>query len=172
LNTHQPSCHISRPDYPSSAGFVFICPGRYEETNGRPCVGQTGAGLENGLRHLSARRPDLFPSTRRYDYLITNAWHHVEFVAKTGRSVPFPIEVATRQNTERLCTEIRPLTHVVACGTLAHLAVKLCADFLGYDGTIAYVAHTSRQALGCPSVEHYDQAMSDWASQVIEQLDR
>ena len=168
--TTKQQCHINRPPKSVSTGFVFICPGRYEEKAGRPCAGQTGKGLDDALSHLTQLRHDLCPSLDRYDYLITNAWPHVEFVMKTGRSLPEANEIAVRKNIERLRGEIEGLSHIVACGGLAHLAVRMCTEFLGYTGQVAYVAHTSRQALGCPTADQYDEALHGWARRVVGQF--
>jgi hypothetical protein len=168
-------CYIRRPLLPSTTGFVFICPGRLEENAGYPCAGQTGQGLNAGLAQLTRLRGDLFPSRDRFDYLITNAWIHPEYRTRPGqprpRSLPELMEVVTRQNIERLHSEILELNHVVACGELAHLAVRLCVEFLNYSGNVAYVEHTSRQALGCPTNDRYDEVIKAWAKRVIAQFD-
>lgn len=172
MTAHRKHCHINRPNKQSPTGFVFICPGRHEEQESKPCARQTGQGLEDGLAHLHRLRPDWFKSSSRYDYLITNAWDQIEYKARTGRSVPTAVEVATRRNVERLYSEIRHLKRVVACGELAHLAVRLCVEFLGYGGSVAYVSHTSRQALGCPTAATYGDAIESWAQDVVGNLRR
>jgi hypothetical protein len=164
-------CHLHQPEIYASTGFIFICPGRYEEKECRPCSGQTGQGLKDGLAHLHRLRPDWFPSADRYDYLITNAWDRVEYKAKTGRSMPTSVEVAVRRNVERLYSEIARLDRVIACGEQAHLAVHLCTEFLGYSGVVAYAPHTSRQALGCPNAAAYEGAIQRWAEGIIGQLE-
>ncbi|OOE92016.1 hypothetical protein BZG76_09240 [Salinivibrio sp. AR647] len=163
-------CHIHRPKDSGQVGFVFICPGRFEEREGRPCAGQTGRVLDDGLCHLVQMRGDLFTSRNRYDYLITNAWPQVEYKKSTNRSVPNCIEVTSKQNIQRLFSEINGLSHVVACGELAHLAVRICVEFLNFSGNVAYVKHTSRQSMGCPTKEQYDSTVRDWAKSVIQQF--
>ncbi len=151
-------------------GFVFICPGRFEEREGRPCAGQTGKGLDDGLSYLVRLRQDLFASRNRYDYLITNAWPQVEYKKKTNRSVPDCSDVTPRQNIERLFAEIKGLSHVVACGELAHIAVRISVEFLLFSGKVAYVKHTSRQSLGCPTKDQYEGTLNDWAQSVVKQF--
>src|SRR5688572_12744209 len=120
--TQQDLCHIALPDHPSETGFVFICPGRFEETAGYPCAGQTGRMLEAALPLLSQALPSTFPTGRRESYLITNAWPKAEYPAKTGRSVPTEAEIMSGENIERLFQEVGALRFVVACGDLAHVA--------------------------------------------------
>ncbi|MBU2571110.1 MAG: hypothetical protein KJ725_13995 [Gammaproteobacteria bacterium] len=164
------SCHLHSPNIPGQVGFVFICPGRFEEKEGRPCAGQTGKVLDDGLSHLVKIRHDLFTSRNRYDYLITNAWPQVEYRDKTNRTVPKCIEVTSKQNIQRLFSEINGLSHVVACGELAHIAVRICVDFLKFSGKVAYAKHTSRQSLGCPTKCQYESTVKDWANSVVQQF--
>jgi hypothetical protein len=163
-------CHIHWPKNAGQVGFVFICPGRFEEREGRPCAGQTGRVLDDGLSHLVQMRDDLFTSQNRYDYLITNAWPQVEYKESTNRSVPKCSEVTSKQNIQRLFSEINGLSHVVACGELAHLAVRICVEFLNFSGNVAYVKHTSRQSLGCPTKGQYESTVKDWAKSVFQQF--
>ena len=121
LSERETLCHIHRVEPPSLVGFVFICPGRAEEREGRPCAGQTGKVLDDGLSHLVQMRNDLFTSRNRYDYLITNAWPEVEHKKKTKRSIPKCIEVTSKQNIGRLFLKLMgsPMSlHVVKWHTL------------------------------------------------------
>lgn len=166
----RPGCHIAQPEFPSEVGFVFICPGRYEEKAGKPCAGQTGVMLESALPHLCERMPGVFSSPERLNYLITNAWPQVEYKAKTGRSVPTESEVLLLDNVEGLYHEIESLRYVVACGNLAHAAITRCQQVFELKAVVARVSHTSRQALGCPTNANLPIRLKQWASSVIRQF--
>lgn len=147
-------CHISRPPTPGITGFVFSCPGREERDAGYPCAGQTGDNLREGLAHLRDLEPHIFQYARPRDYLLTNAWPQVEFEDKqgryegaTGRSQAELLEVATRQNVERLYDQIAHLHYVVACGDRAQLAVRLCVEFCGLRSRVGNVSHPSSRPL-------------------------
>lgn len=166
----KPSCHIAYPSVASEVGFVYICPGRYEEKAGYPCAGQTGTMLEALLPLLVAKAPVVFGSTERTHYLITNAWPIVEFKRKTGRSVPLKSDVLSHQNVERLYQEIRSLRYVVACGNLAQRAIESCQHAFSLPAEVANATHTSRRALGCPSNENLPRRLNEWAESVAMQF--
>lgn len=163
-------CHIALPTVPSDVGFVFICPGRYEEKYGKPCAGQTGVMLEAALPLLFARMPRVFLSTERQRYLITNAWPQVEYKAKTNRSVPLKSEISLIENVEGLYHEVKSLRYVVACGNLAHVAIELCKQVFYLEATVAKVSHTSRLALGCPTNANLHARLDEWAGSVTQQF--
>ena len=73
-------CHINKPENDCKTGFVFICPGRVEENKRKPCAGQTGINLQDGLAYLNSKMDNIFPYTERYSYFITNAWSKVSVV--------------------------------------------------------------------------------------------
>lgn len=166
----RPDCHIALPELPSEVGFVFICPGRYEEKAGKPCAGQTGVMLESALPLLHKGIPRVFTSSERLKYLITNAWPQVEYKANTGRSVPTESEVLLLENVEGLYHEIQSLRYVVARGNLAHAAINQCQQVFKLEAAIARVSHTSRQALGCPTNANLPIRLNQWASSVIRQF--
>lgn len=166
----EPGCHIAFPDVPSGIGFLYICPGRYEERAGYPCAGQTGLMLEAALPLLVAKMPNIFTSAERKRYLITNAWPKVEFKRKTGRSVPLKSDVASRANVEGLYQEIKALRYVVACGNLAHFAIERCQEAFPLEAVVAKVSHTSRRALGCPTNAKLPARLNEWAESVAMQF--
>jgi hypothetical protein len=163
-------CYYNAPKKTSSTGFVFICPGSFEEKASRPCAKQTGVVAELGIGELSTSLPKVFPYRDRYDYLITNAWPNVEYPKKTNRSVPTKDEVLDAKNLERLHAEIKGLHTVVVCGKLAHEAVRACVKLYNFKGKVAYVKHTSRRAIGCPTNENLPAVMRTWADDVIKQI--
>lgn len=166
----KPGCHIALPPVPSEVGFVFICPGWYEEKYGMPCAGQTGVMLDAALPLLFARMPTIFQSVERHRYLITNAWPQVEYKARTGRSVPRKSEISSRENVEGLYHEVKSVRYLVACGGLAHIAIGLCQQIFHLEATVAKVSHTSRQALGCPTNAELHARLDQWARSVTEKF--
>ena len=90
----------------AKTGFVFICPGRFEANRGFPCAAGTGANLARVLVALHALAPAIFPSPTRDEYVVTNSWAGIEYMALTGRSVPTEAEVLESGNLARLAAEI------------------------------------------------------------------
>jgi hypothetical protein len=163
-------CHIAVPKVQNQVGFVYICPGRHEERLGKPCAGQTGVMLESALLLLHAKKPEIFWSSERQHYLITNAWPHVEYKKKTHRSVPLVSEISSHENLERLYHEIKLLQYIVACGKLAHVAVDRCRKAFRLESVVAQVSHTSRPALGYPTNEDLPVRLDEWAYSVVKQF--
>jgi hypothetical protein len=126
--------------------------------------------MDFGVSSLNSRRPDLFPYATRYDYLITNAWPTVEYPAKTSRSVPSEAEICDEENLLRLHCEIKSLEYLVVCGSLAHAAVRACIERFGFGGKVAYVKHTSRRAIGCPTNADLPAVMDAWAANILNQI--
>ena len=100
--------------------FVFSAPGAREKDRGRPVTGDTGANLEEALGYLAQARPDVFPSRRRYDYRITNA-----FAQPLARSLGDRRTEATREeilspeNVVRVKQDLNGIPLVVLCGAKA-----------------------------------------------------
>src|SRR5690554_37339 len=63
----------NNPKNDNKVGFIFSCPGFYEEERGRVCAGKTGKNLNCILEILGKNLKNLFPSSDRYEYFITNA---------------------------------------------------------------------------------------------------
>ena len=95
-------------------------------------------------------------------------WSKVEYKAKTRRSTPDLIQVLNRDNITRLYCEIKDMEFLIACGEHAHLAVKVCQEFLGFKGKVCFVKHTSSQALGCPTADQRDARIREWCDCVLE----
>ena len=92
-------CHRSHIDYLLLSYVIF--------TRGlMPPHIAAGANLNRVLEVLHQRRPDLFSSASRWQYVVTNSWDRVEYPALTGRSVPTEGEVLMPANLERLAREI------------------------------------------------------------------
>lgn len=107
----------------SSVAFMFACPGQKEEQAGRVVAGSTGKNLDRLLELLS-KSPneqirDLFPSSNRYDYLITNSSNIIHYPALDGKSLPSKTEYMREENVERLCEELKNARYVIAFGNQA-----------------------------------------------------
>lgn len=107
----------------SSVSFLFACPGQHEEKLGRVVAGNTGKNLNRLLESLShssnPKIKELFPSSDRYDYLITNASDIIHYPALDGRSLPAKKEYMAEENIERLYAELKGVQYVIAFGTQA-----------------------------------------------------
>lgn len=96
--------------------FVFSAPGRHEELQGAPVSGMTGSNLDAALLVLHAARPELFPSTARYDYRITNAFAGVLHEGAHGRTEATPKEILEPANVERVLKELEGVESAILCG--------------------------------------------------------
>lgn len=107
----------------SPVAFMFACPGQKEQEAGRVVAGNTGKNLNLLLSLLSHSSnihiSGLFPSTDRYDYLITNASNFIHYPALDGSSLPTKKEYMKEENIERLCEELKNVRCVIAFGTQA-----------------------------------------------------
>lgn len=107
----------------SPVAFIFACPGQKEEIAGRVVAGATGKNLDRLLAVLSGSSNEqiktLFPSTNRYDYLITNASEIIHYPALDDLSLPSKKEYAEEGNIKRLCEELSDIKYVFAFGQQA-----------------------------------------------------
>lgn len=107
----------------SPVGFIFACPGQKERAAQRVVAGNTGNNLNLLLSSLSKSSNyvirSLFPSSNRYDYLITNASNIIHYPALDGRSLPSRKEYMSKENIDRLCSEIADLKYIIAFGAQA-----------------------------------------------------
>lgn len=107
----------------SPVGFVFACPGRRELLAQKVVAGSTGNNLNRLLASLfrssDPHVASLFPSSNRYDYLITNTSDIVHYPALDGQSLPSKKEYMSPQNIERLCAELADLKIIIAFGAQA-----------------------------------------------------
>lgn len=107
----------------SPVAFMFACPGQKEQQAGKVVAGSTGKNLNlllSSLSHSSdIRIRALFPSTDRYDYLITNASNIIHYPALDNKSLPLKSEYMKEENIERLCEELKDVQFVIAFGTQA-----------------------------------------------------
>lgn len=153
-------------------GFVFICPGRFEAQRGYPCAAGTGANLARVLAELHARRPELFPSSSRDAYVITNSWSVVEYPALTGRSVPSEAEVLRADNLERLAAEISALERIIACGAQAQAALRALQVSGAVRAQVAFGRHLSQRSVNMiPGGTDTASRIRLWCDAVLAQFD-
>ncbi|TAN14605.1 MAG: hypothetical protein EPN35_14900 [Rhodanobacter sp.] len=162
--------------------FVFSVPGRHEEKGSQPVAGATGTNLNNALAILHVRRPDLFESSEKYDYRITNAYHKPIWPKQNnGRSEATADEIKGPSNRDRVVRELEDCTLIVWCGKKAQHVERLVANRLARKIHIE-VPHLSPRALwslkvppGSPSLEGatvYEARIELWVARVLEQCDR
>ena len=161
--------------------FVFSVPGRHEKTCSQPVAGATGRNLEDALTILHRRRPDLFGSSKRYDYRITNAYDKPIWPKQNkGRSEATAGEIEGRSNRDRVVRELKGCNLIVWCGKKAQHVESLVADRLASKIHIE-VPHLSPMALwslkvprGSPSLDGTtvsEARIELWVTQVLEQCD-
>lgn len=105
----------------ASVAFVFSAPGKREEESGAPVSGATGENLDAALRTLHRAARSLFPSERRYDYRITNAYAGILHKGKHGRTEASRAEILADDNLARVLSELRGARTAVLCGGKAAL---------------------------------------------------
>lgn len=155
----------------ATVGFVFICPGRFEAQRGYPCAAGTGANLNRALAELHRLRPAVFASPSRSQYVITNSWPKVEYLALTGRSVPTPAEVTVPDNLARLAAELRGVGTVVVCGTQAQAAVQALQQAGQLDARAAFARHLSQRSVNMiPGATDTPSRILRWCEGVLAQL--
>lgn len=161
-----------QPSPGARVGFVFICPGRFEASRGYPCAAGTGANLARVLTELHARRPDLFPSASRNEYVITNSWSAVEYPALTDRSVPTEAEVLQPANLQRLAGEIAGLERIVACGAQAQAALRALQSAGATRARVAFGRHLSQRSVNMiPGGADTASRIGLWCDAVLAQFD-
>ncbi len=85
--------------------------------------------MDLALVYLHAARPDLFTSTHRYDYRITNAYDKPISVALgDSASEATDSEILKQKNLTRVHIELDGCSHVILCGKKANLLLKYQAD--------------------------------------------
>lgn len=107
----------------SSVAFIFACPGQKEEAAGKVVAGATGKNLDRLLSILSSSQISevrrLFPSSNRYDYLITNSSDIIHYPALDGISLPSKKEYREEKNVERLFSELSDSRYIISFGQQA-----------------------------------------------------
>jgi uracil-DNA glycosylase len=128
--------------------FVFSAPGTEEVNRGRPVSGATGDNLEHALGHLSILAPQVFPSSHRYDYRITNAF--AQPLAQdlgNGRTEATRAEILESTNVRRFLGDVEGCQLVILCGKKARLLFTMLEGTLPL---VVQVAHIGNKGLnGC-----------------------
>lgn len=125
--------------------FIFACPGQEEEKSGKLVNGQTGKNLDAVLVFLNKKYPDIFPSTNRYDYRITNSSEYVHYAAYDHRTEPTPKEIKEPENIARLKKDIEGYNYVITFGKSAALAAESAGKIP--DTKFIYSQHLSFMSL-------------------------
>lgn len=110
--------------------FVFSAPGSIEKLAVAPTSGVTGDHFEIVLKRLNHAYPDIFRSTHRYDYRITNAF--TEPLARTlghDRTEAGSAHIKTASNRNRILGELDGMRLVVLCGRKAGLLAPELGGF-------------------------------------------
>jgi len=162
-------CYLQTSDYLGVA-FVFACPGRYEETEGRPCSGATGRHLEIGLAELNEKLPDLFPSPSKLKYAINNSWPNIEFKSKTGRYLPSFREILDESNIQRLLNELRGIHYVICCGQHATRALAACVE-QGLSCSVISVRHLSQRSINKLGSTNSERILN-WSEKLVLEIRR
>lgn len=124
--------------------FIFSCPGQEELKSGKLVNGQTGKNLDMMLTILNQKFPEIFSSTDRYDYRITNSSEQVHYKAYDNRTEPKTAEINTAENLERLKNDIEGYQYVITFGRCASLAAEYAAKAYDITGTkFLYSQHLS-----------------------------
>ena len=107
----------------SKITFVFSCPGRLEECEGKPAAGKTGDNLELFLDIIRTKlkRRDF----ARGKITITNASDKIYYKKENGRTEASNDEIFSSRNRNRLLKETEDTKEIiVCCGRKASLAIE------------------------------------------------
>lgn len=107
--------------------FIFACPGKKELDNHKVVFGTTGTNLNELLKKLKHFCLNKFPSTNRYDYLITNSSERVYYKGYQGkkRTTPYACDISKDDNVDRLYEELKNSSIVITFGKDARNAIGL-----------------------------------------------
>ena len=106
--------------------FLFSAPGAREHAARRPVAGVTGENLDFALGYLHSKRPDLFASSERYAYRITNAFSQPLARSRGDRaSEARRDQIVENANIARIKRELRGCDLVIVCGRKAQLLSRL-----------------------------------------------
>lgn len=158
-----PASGVKRVKYQAGASwnntaFVFSCPGQTELRMGSVCAGTTGVNLSMVLEYCNKRRPDVFPSDSKSDYLITNASDIVHFKSLTNDTEASDEEVSAAENLRRLRDELSGKSIIICMGERAAKAVREA----GIRGRIVFFDHhLSNQKLNrAYTNDQFDESLS------------
>jgi hypothetical protein len=128
-----------------SVAFVFSAPGTAELAAGKPVAGATGSNLELALSYLHGALPAVFPSSRRYDYRITNVFSEPIAIALGHQSSEaHAADVRDARNVQRVLRELEGCQLSVLSGKKAGLLSRVIAG-LGLE--VVKVPHIGNKGL-------------------------
>jgi hypothetical protein len=112
-----------QPGIDQDVAYLFSAPGQEEEKAGRPAAGKTGMHLTLLITILRYRGLTFLPF--REQATVDNAWPHILFEKKSGRTEGTDKEILAPENLERLASEIGHIEKWLVCfGAKAHLAAS------------------------------------------------
>lgn len=155
------ACHYWDGQKGYCAAFVFSAPGRMEADSGRPVTGDTGSNMDQILQELKQLNPATFPSSNRYDYLITNSSPRVFYAKKdNGKTEDTIMNVTDQRNVLRVMKEIESCSIVILCGKRAqqlknHIQGKtvVVACHFGNKGLRSHYPNRHPEMIGLESRE-------------------
>jgi uracil-DNA glycosylase len=106
----QPSADFRVGDVHRDIYLIGACPGKAEEENGRPFIGDAGENLQIMIESLHERDPGLFPTGNRDDYTMLNAHDLPRYASRNGydgNSEPSQVEVIAPDNQDRILAKFR-----------------------------------------------------------------
>ena len=172
------SCYKWQGDHQTNVVFIFSTPGQEEAHNNRPVAGETGTNMNNILNILKQNRPDIFPSTCRYFYRISNAYTEALWREKDNRSEADCGLILSRKNIERIICDVGICQYVILSGRKAQLLrshvdhkniVQTC--HFGWVGLRNTYQNGHSRLSGCPNGRARDQMrISLCAEEILKQL--
>lgn len=137
------SPHFNKGTLPLA--FVFSVPGAVELRERKPVAGDTGMNLTLALRFLVSKEPNLFTSSDRYGYRISNAFDEPMAASlKSGASEAKASQILEPGNVKRVVEELQGCGLVVLCGRKAQLLTK---EIERAGMTVVHAWHTGNRAL-------------------------
>lgn len=128
----------------NKTAFVFSCPGQSEMNLDSVCAGTTGVNLSMVLKYCNDKKPSVFPSPNKSDYLITNASDIVHFKGMTNDTEASDEELFAHNNLKRLRDELNNKNIIICMGERASTAVRQ-ANIRGR--VVRFKHHLSNQKL-------------------------
>ena len=125
--------------------FVFSVPGSHEKFSCRPVAGATGENLATALEFLHSELPEVFSSTDRYAYRITNAYcKPLAKLLGDRSSEAKDLQIKDPSNIARVLLDLDDCNLVILCGLKAQL---LTESIRNHGKEVVCSWHISNQSL-------------------------
>lgn len=123
------SIHYNKGNATNKIAFILSAPGKIEGETGRPASGKTGDNLNAILEILNKKKPLIFESIDRYQYVITNTTNEVIHSSKeSGRTEDSNTNITEKNNIVRIQSEIENCSIIILCGKKAELLTEYLYD--------------------------------------------